>query len=198
MADNDWKSRLNVVYSTNPDFEYETEAPENIPTLPPQQQELRVWLDRKSRAGKQVTLVRGFRGSEEDLRALASMLKNRCGVGGSAKEGEIIIQGDFRDRVTEILTKAGYKAKKQGDNEKTAILLTALWLLAASRRHGPNTTTRGSRPLRCGGNPSATIRCRWSFRTDSGNRPTARSSTWTPSGAASATDIPCLRSKHPS
>ena len=87
-----------MVYSTNPDFEYETEAPENIPTLPPQQQELRVWLDRKSRAGKQVTLVRGFRGSEEDLRALASMLKNRCGVGGSAKEGEIIIQGDFRDR----------------------------------------------------------------------------------------------------
>ena len=64
--------------------------------------------------GKQVTLVRGFRGSEEDLRALASMLKNRCGVGGSAKEGEIIIQGDFRDRVTEILTKAGYKAKKAG------------------------------------------------------------------------------------
>lgn len=114
MADNDWKSRLNVVYSTNPDFEYETEAPENIPTLPPQQQELRVWLDRKSRAGKQVTLVRGFRGSEEDLRAIASMLKNRCGVGGSAKEGEIIIQGDFRDRVTEILTKAGYKAKKAG------------------------------------------------------------------------------------
>ena len=57
MADNDWKSRLNVVYSTNPDFEYETEAPENIPTLPPQQQELRVWLDRKSRAGKQVTLA---------------------------------------------------------------------------------------------------------------------------------------------
>ena len=114
MADNDWKSRLNVVYSTNPDFEYETEAPENIPTLPPQQQELRVWLDRKSRAGKQVTLVRGFRGSEEALRALASMLKSRCGVGGSAKEGEIIIQGDFRDRVTEILTKAGYKAKKAG------------------------------------------------------------------------------------
>ena len=114
MADNDWKSRLNVVYSTNPDFEYETEAPENIPTLPPQQQELRVWLDRKSRAGKQVTLVPGVRGSEEDLRALASMLKHRCGVGGSAKEGEIIIQGDFRDRVTEILTKAGYKAKKAG------------------------------------------------------------------------------------
>ncbi len=114
MANNDWKSRLNVVYSTNPDFKYETEAPETVPTLPPAQQELRVWLDRKSRGGKQVTLVRGFRGSDEDLRQLAGMLKARCGVGGSAKDGEIIIQGDFRDRVTELLVGAGYKAKKAG------------------------------------------------------------------------------------
>ena len=95
---------------------------------------------------------------------------------------------------------SGIQGKKsRGDNEKKPPYCSppsGCW--QPSRRHGPNTTTRGSRPLRCGGNPSATIRCRWSFRTDSGNRPTARSSTWTPSGAASATDIPCLRSKHPS
>lgn len=114
MKENDWKSRLNVVYSTNPDFRYETEAEEEIETLPPARQNLRVWLDRKQRAGKQVTLVKGFVGSDEDLRALAAMLKSRCGVGGSAKEGEIIIQGDFRDRVTELLVKAGYKALKAG------------------------------------------------------------------------------------
>ncbi len=114
MGNNDWKSRLNVVYSTNPDFQYQTEEQFEEETLPPQQQNLRVWLDRKQRAGKQVTLVKGFVGKEEDLRALASLLKSRCGVGGSAKEGEIIIQGDFRDRVVDILVKAGYKAKKAG------------------------------------------------------------------------------------
>ncbi len=114
MSNNDWKSRLNVVYSTNPDFVYQTEQESEVETLPPQRQELRVWLDRKQRAGKQVTLVKGFVGSESDLRELASLLKSKCGVGGSAKEGEIIIQGDFRDRVVEILTRAGYKAKKAG------------------------------------------------------------------------------------
>ena len=114
MGNNDWKSRLNVVYSTNPDFQSQTEEQFEEETLPPQQQNLRVWLDRKQRAGKQVTLVKGFVGKEEDLRALASLLKSRCGVGGSAKEGEIIIQGNFRDRVVDILVKAGYKAKKAG------------------------------------------------------------------------------------
>ncbi len=114
MADNDWKSRLRAVYSTNPDFVPEDDSAPQTETLPPQRQELRVWLDRKSRAGKQVTLVRGFVGSDNDLRALAAMLKSRCGVGGSAKDGEIIIQGDFRDRVADLLVKAGYKAKKAG------------------------------------------------------------------------------------
>ena len=83
-------------------------------TLPPSQQQLRVWLDRKQRAGKVVTLVRGFVGSHDDLKELASLLKSRCGVGGSAKDGEIIIQGDFRDRIVDILTREGYKAKKAG------------------------------------------------------------------------------------
>lgn len=114
MSENDWKSRLGMVYSTNPDYKYDIaeSTPEEI--LPPAQQDLRVWLDRKQRAGKQVTLVRGFVGSDDDLRALGSMLKTKCGVGGTTKDGEIIIQGDFRDRVTDILIKAGYKAKKAG------------------------------------------------------------------------------------
>lgn len=113
MSDNDWKSRLNVVYSTNPDFQYQQEDT-SIETPSPSQQDLRVWLDRKQRAGKQVTLVKGFVGSDQELLSLASMLKSKCGVGGTAKEGEIIIQGDFRDRVVDILVKAGYKTKKAG------------------------------------------------------------------------------------
>ena len=114
MADNDWKSRLNVVYSTNPDFVYEQEEPAQAETPDPARQDLRVWLDKKQRAGKQVTLVKGFVGSDDDLRELARLLKSKCGVGGTAKDGEIIIQGDFRNRVVDILIKAGYKAKKAG------------------------------------------------------------------------------------
>lgn len=111
---NDWKARLGMVYSTNPDFQYQTEEPEPVETLAPERQELRVWLDRKQRGGKVVTLIKGFIGSDDDLADLARMLKNKCGVGGAAKEGEILIQGDHRDRVVELLIKAGYKAKKAG------------------------------------------------------------------------------------
>ncbi len=109
---NDWKSRLGVVYSTNPDFAYDGgDEPQEV-TLPPEKQRLVVAIDRKGRAGKQVTLVTGFVGTDEDLAGLARMLKSKCGVGGSAKDGEIIIQGDFRDRVVSLLQAEGYKAKR--------------------------------------------------------------------------------------
>ena len=112
MAGNDWKERLGVVYSTNPDFNYETTAVEEAETLPPERQKLLVSIDRRNRGGKQVTLVSGFVGREEDLAALAKTLKTRCGVGGAAKEGDILIQGDFRDRVLQLLLAMGYKAKR--------------------------------------------------------------------------------------
>lgn len=114
MADNDWKSRLGMVYSTDPDFSYTTAAEEEPETLAPAQQDLRVWLDRKQRGGKVATLVRGFVGRDADLQELARMLKTKCGVGGAAKEGEIIIQGDCRDRVVELLIRSGYRCKKAG------------------------------------------------------------------------------------
>ncbi len=112
MADNDWKKRLGVVYSTNPDFKYEVEAEETAETLEPSRQKLIVSLDRRNRGGKQVTLVSGFIGKAEDLAELGRTLKVKCGVGGSAKDGEITIQGDFRDRVTALLQEMGYKAKR--------------------------------------------------------------------------------------
>ena len=103
-----------MVYSTDPDFAYTTAGAEELETPAPAQQDLRVWLDRKHRGGKVATLVRGFVGRDDDLQALARLLKTRCGVGGAAKEGEIIIQGDHRDRVVEILTRSGYRCKKAG------------------------------------------------------------------------------------
>lgn len=115
MANNDWKARLGMVYSTNPDYQYETSEEAEVETLEPARQELRVWLDRKQRGGKVVTLVKGFVGREEDLQALAKLLKTKCGVGGAAKEGEILIQGDHRDRVVELLLKSGYRCKKAGN-----------------------------------------------------------------------------------
>ena len=112
MADNDWKKRLGVVYSTNPDFQYETEEISGQQTLAPAAQKLLVTIDRRNRGGKQVTLVKGFVGTEEYLADLGKKLKVRCGVGGSAKDGEITIQGDQRDKVTAILNEMGYKAKR--------------------------------------------------------------------------------------
>ena len=112
----DWKARLGVVFSTNPDFNYTTEGEEEVQTLPAAKQNLRVWLDRNHRGGKTVTLVKGFVGSEDDLRELAKELKNRCGVGGSAKDGEIIIQGAHKERVLQILLDKGYRAKGAGGN----------------------------------------------------------------------------------
>ncbi len=112
MADNDWKKRLGMVYSTNPDFVFDTGAEAEVQTLEPDKQRLIVALDRRQRAGKQVTLVKGFVGSEDDLKALGKELKVRCGVGGTAKDGEITIQGDLRDKVTALLQGMGYKAKR--------------------------------------------------------------------------------------
>ena len=112
MKDNDWKSRLGVVYSTNPDFQYETEAAEETDTLPPGKQRLIVAIDRRNRGGKQVTLVTGFVGTQEDLKELGKTLKTRCGVGGTAKDGEITIQGDLRDKVVALLKEMGYNAKR--------------------------------------------------------------------------------------
>ncbi|KEO72492.1 translation initiation factor [Anditalea andensis] len=111
---NDWKNRDGVVYSTSDEFEYDHSGYEDIVTLPPQQQKLKVMLDKKARGGKQVTLIEGFIGTDDDLKELGKMLKNKCGVGGSAKDGEILLQGDHRDKAVEELTKAGYKAKKSG------------------------------------------------------------------------------------
>ena len=112
MAENDWKQRLGVGYSTNPDFKYEQEAEPEEETLPPSKQRLVVTIDRRCRAGKQVTLVSGFKGSDEDLKALGKTLKVKCGVGGTAKDGEITVQGDLRDKVTALLNSMGYNAKR--------------------------------------------------------------------------------------
>ena len=111
---NDWKDRLGMVYSTNPDFKFESENEDEEQTLPPQKQKLIVMLDRKKRKGKSVTLVTGFVGSEYDLKELGKMLKTKCGVGGSVKNGEILIQGDFRERVMDLLKAEGYKVKRSG------------------------------------------------------------------------------------
>ncbi|MCX2573903.1 translation initiation factor [Pedobacter sandarakinus] len=102
-----------IMFSTNPDFEYEQEVDDTV-TLPNNQQDLRVMLDKKNRGGKAVTLITGFRGLANDLEVLGKMLKTKCGVGGSVKDGEIMIQGDVRDKVMAILQKDNYKVKKAG------------------------------------------------------------------------------------
>ena len=109
-------NRVNVVYSTNPDFSFDHEEDESEETLDPNEQLLYVSIDRKQRGGKEVTLVEGFIGLEEDLKELGKFLKSRCGVGGTAKDGDIIVQGKFKDKVAELLEGKGYKVKKKGGN----------------------------------------------------------------------------------
>lgn len=108
------KERLNVVFSTNPDFNYEYDAQEQAETLPKGHQKLYVSIDRKQRAGKEVTLIEGFVGKEEDLKELGKLLKGKCGVGGTVKDGEILIQGNFRDKIFDLLTKEGFGVKRKG------------------------------------------------------------------------------------
>lgn len=100
-----------VVYSTNPDYQYQYDLEPEAETLAPNQQRLRVSLDRHARGGKVVTLVSGFVGSDEDLQTLGKTLKTKCGVGGSAKDGLIIIQGDHREKILAHLAALGYPAR---------------------------------------------------------------------------------------
>lgn len=109
------KNKLGVVYSTNPDFQYSYDIAEDRETLPPQQQNLIIMLDSRNRKGKQVTLIKGFVGNQNDILKLAKELKTFCGSGGSVKNGEILIQGDFREKVLHYMLNKGYKAKISGN-----------------------------------------------------------------------------------
>ncbi|MEA3444587.1 MAG: translation initiation factor [Bacteroidota bacterium] len=108
------KNRVNVVYSTNPDFDYETDEKPLEETLLPSQQKLYVLLDKKQRKGKAVTLITNFIGTDDDLKNLGKFLKTKCGVGGSVKNGEILIQGDCREKVMALLQSEGYIVKRSG------------------------------------------------------------------------------------
>ncbi len=108
---NKHKNREGIVYSTNPDYSYQFNNASEKETIEPSKQNLRVVTDSKMRAGKIVTLVNGFIGKQDDMESLAKMLKTSCGVGGTAKEGQIIIQGNFKERIIELLTKKGYRVK---------------------------------------------------------------------------------------
>jgi translation initiation factor 1 len=107
------KIPVGVMYSTDPDFEFDFNE-EIIETLPNEKQNLKIQLDKKARAGKQVTLITGFVGTDEDMEILAKKLKNLCGCGGSAKDGEILLQGDFREKIMTWLLGQSYKVKKVG------------------------------------------------------------------------------------
>ena len=108
------KSKKNIVYSTNPDYNYEYDDESVEETLAPNKQKLRVLLDKKQRKGKVVTLIEGFVGTSDDLKELGKLLKNKCGGGGSAKDGEILIQGDHRDKIMDLLKAEGYQVKRVG------------------------------------------------------------------------------------
>ena len=110
----DWKDRLGTVYSTSDKFNYEYDNNEEQETLPENQQKLYVSIDKKNRKGKAVTLIEGFVGSTEDLKSLGKLLKSKCGVGGAVKNGEVLIQGDFRDKIIELLKSDGYIVKRKG------------------------------------------------------------------------------------
>lgn len=112
MKDNDWKKRLGVVFSTTTDYDYQTDAEEEAETLEARIQKLRVRIEKNGRGGKTVTIVSGFVGSEADQKELGKALKSKCGVGGSIKDGEILVQGDFKQRVIEILRTMGYLQTK--------------------------------------------------------------------------------------
>ena len=114
MNNKNKKGRKGIVYSTNSEFEYNYQQQEESNTLPASKQQLKVSLDKSGRAGKQVTLISGYTGKTGDLEVLAKILKTKCGTGGSVKDREILIQGDVRDKVVEILTKEGYRAKRSG------------------------------------------------------------------------------------
>ena len=108
------KNIKGVVYSTNPDYNYKYNEEVEMKTLAPAQQLLKIEFEKKHRGGKTVSLVRGFVGSSDDLAQLGKLLKSKCGTGGSAKDGEIIIQGDKREQMIKILNDLGYKTKRVG------------------------------------------------------------------------------------
>lgn len=108
------KGRTGIVYSTDPEFQYSyNDSPEEV-TLPPGQQTLYIAVDRKGRKGKTATIISGFTGTSEDRKSLARLLKSTCNTGGSVKEDQILIQGDFRDRIIQLLDDAGYNTKRKG------------------------------------------------------------------------------------
>ena len=108
------KEKVNIVYSTNPDFQFQFDEEEQQETVAKNQQKLYISIDRKQRGGKEVTLIEGFVGNEDDLKELGKMLKSKCGVGGSVKDNQILIQGNFKDKIYDMLVKDGYGVKKKG------------------------------------------------------------------------------------